>query len=325
MDLLTALKILIRQWPVVLAGFLLTIVGVIQVGNMVDPTYEAKGTVVLLSPSASNPFLEFPGGLEVTADALVVRLQSPVGGEQMEAAGATAAFSLERTNGPIVDVTAEGATEEEATGTVDVVVNGMKAALAEYQTGAAPDQLITVEVLTEPTAKAKLGSRIRAQAATGAIGLAATVAAGLAVDAVRRQLREARLRREAEAEAEEWAASAPGGPPGAGFRPAPDGRGAHVANGRHNGAPQVTVVNGSATGAVRNGRASVYPARATTPRPQAQAATPGAPAIPAPSKPTVNGRPAGEATRPPGDARPADEGRPGADEPAPDTPRASWP
>jgi hypothetical protein len=321
MDLLTALKILIRQWPVVLAGFLLTIVGVIQVGNMVDPTYEAKGTVVLLSPSASNPFLEFPGGLEVTADALVVRLQSPVGGEQMEAAGATAAYSLERTNGPIVDITAEGATEEEATGTVDVVVNGMKAALAEYQTGAAPDQLITVEVLTEPTAKAKLGSRIRAQAATGAIGLAATVAAGLAVDAIRRQLREARLRREAEAEADEWESAMPVGPPAAGgFRSATDARLGHAAKGRHAGAPPVTIVNGSPAAANgRNGRASVYPARSTA-RPQGPS-----PVTPVPSGPTVNGRPTGEAARPPGEARPADEGRPAADEPAPVTPRANWP
>ena len=101
MDLLTALKILIRQWPVVLAGIALTFFGVIQVGNMVDPTYEAKGTVLLLSPGAGNQYLEFPAGLEVTADALVVVLQSPVGGKRMEAAGATGGYSLERTNGSV--------------------------------------------------------------------------------------------------------------------------------------------------------------------------------------------------------------------------------
>jgi hypothetical protein len=320
MDLLTALKILLRQWPVVLAGFLLTIIGVIQVGNMVAPTYEAKGTVLLKSPSASNPYLEFPAGLEVTADALVVFMQSPVAVQQMEAAGATAEYSLERTNGPIVDITANGGTEDEATNTIETVVDGLTAKLDEYQSPAPPDSRIAVDVITQPTANAKLGSRIRAQAATGAIGLAATVAAGLAVDAIRRQLREARLRREAEADADEWESAMPARPPPAGgFRSATDARAAHAANGRHKGAP-VTVVNGSAAAANgRSGRASVYPARAT-------ARPPGpAPVTPVPSGPTVNGRPTGEAARPPGEARPADEERPAADEPAPDTPRASWP
>jgi hypothetical protein len=321
MDLLTALKILLRQWPVVLVGFLLTIVAVIQVGNMVDPTYEAKGTVLLKSPSASNPYVEFPAGLEVTADALVVFMQSPVGGKQMEAAGATASYSLERTTGPIVDITANDTTMDEATSTIDTIVDGLTAKLDDYQAAVPPDQRIAVDVITQPTAKAKLGSRIRAQAATGAIGLAATVAAGLAVDAIRRQLREARLRREAEAEADEWESAMPVGPPPAGgFRSATDARLGHAANGRHDGAPPVTVVNGSAAAASgRNGRASVYPARSTA-RPQGPS-----PVTPVPSGPTVNGRPTGEAARPPGEARPADEGRPAADEPAPDTPRASWP
>jgi hypothetical protein len=320
MDLLTALKILLRQWPVVLVGFLLTIVGVIQVGNMVDPTYEAKGTVLLKSPSASNPYLEFPTGLEVTADALVVYMQSPAGGKEMEAAGATADYSLERTNGPIVDITANGGTQDEATSTIDTIVVGLTAKLDDYQSTAPPDQRIAVDVITQPTAKAKLGSRIRAEAAIGAIGLAATVAAGLAVDAIRRQLREARLRRDAESDADEWGSAIPAGPPPAGgFRSATDGRGARAANGRHTGLPPVTVVNGSAAANGRNGRASIYPAR-TAARPQGPVTV-----TPVPPEPTVNGRPTGEAARAPGEARPADEGRPAADDPAPDTPRASWP
>jgi hypothetical protein len=313
MDLLTALKILLRQWPVVLAGFVLTIVAMIQVGNMVAPTYEAKGTVLLKSPSASNPYVEFPAGLEVTADALVVFMQSPVAGKQMEAAGATADYSLERTTGPIVDITANGDTQDEATSTIDTIVDGLSAKLDDYQAAVPPDQRIAVDVITQPTAKAKLGSRIRAQAAT--------VAAGLAVDAIRRQLREGRLRREAEAEADEWeSAMAVGPPPAGGFRSATDARLGHAAKGHHAGVPPVTIVNGSPAAANgRNGRASVYPARSTA-RPQAPS-----PVTPMPSGPTVNGRPTGEAARPPGEARPADEGRPAADEPAPDTPRASWP
>lgn len=196
-DLLTALRILARQWPVVVIGLVLTVVGVVQVGAMVAPQYEAKGTVLLLSPGAGvNPYLEFPAGLEVTADALVVGLQTESGVEQAEAAGATGVYTLERTTGPLVDITAHAGSDAEATATVDAVVERMRAELGRYQVDSAADQQITVEVLSAPTATAKLGSRIRAQAAVFAVGLVATVSAGMAVDAFRRQRREARARRD---------------------------------------------------------------------------------------------------------------------------------
>lgn len=197
MDLLTALRILARQWPVVVIGLVLTAVGVVQVGAMVAPQYEAKGTVLLLSPGAGvNPYLEFPAGLEVTADALVVGLQTESGVEQAEAAGATGVYSLERTTGPLVDITAHAGSDAEATATIDAVVERMRAELVRYQEDSAADQQITVEVLSAPTAAPKTGSRIRAQAAVFAVGLVATVSAGMALDAFRRQRREARARRD---------------------------------------------------------------------------------------------------------------------------------
>jgi hypothetical protein len=216
MDLLTALKILARQWPVVVVGLLLTVVGVVQVGSMVAPQYEAKGTVLLLSPGAGvNPYLEFPAGLEVTADALVVGLQTPSGVEQAEAAGAVGTYSLERTTGPLVDITGHAVTADGATDTVDAVVGQMRAELVRLQEGSAPEEQITVEVLSSPTAEPKMGSRIRAQAATLAAGLVVTVAAGMSIDALRRQRREARARREAGVDADEDAGRPrPGDPAG---------------------------------------------------------------------------------------------------------------
>jgi uncharacterized protein involved in exopolysaccharide biosynthesis len=283
MDLLTALKILLRQWPIVLAGLLLTFFGVKQVGEMVTPTYEAKSTVLLLSPGAGNQYLEFPAGLEVTADALVVVLQNPVAGKQVEAAGATGAYSLERTTGPLVDITANASTASEAKETIDVVIQGLRAELARYQVDTAADQLITLEVLTEPTAKAKLGSRIRAQAAVGAIGVAATVAAGLATDAIRRQRREAKARREearrgearrddesrldsdgdAASDAYEWELTRVGPLPTGSRRTADEQQPVRATNGAHSGGPPMT--NGSSGG--RNARPSTYPGRPTPVRP----------------------------------------------------------
>jgi hypothetical protein len=274
MDLLTALKILLRQWPIVLAGLALTFLGVQQVGGMVAPSYEAKGTVLLLSPGVGNQYLEFPAGLEVTADALVVVLQTPAAGKQVAAAGATGAYSLERTTGPLVDITANATTASEATKTIEVVVQRLQAELARYQVDTTADQLITLEVLTEPTAKAQLGSRIRAQAAIGAIGVAATVAAGLATDAIRRQRREAKARRtEARPEGEarfaddshvengahQWepARVAPG-PPGS-WRATDGQQPMHTGYGTHDGSPP------AARG--RIARTSVNPGGPTPSRP----------------------------------------------------------
>jgi hypothetical protein len=197
MDLLTALKILARQWPVVVAGLLLTVVGIFQVGAMVAPSYEAKGTALLLSPGANaNPYLDFGPNLEVAADALMVVIQSPVGTETLEGSGAGGSFALERTNGPLIDITATADTDGEATRTIELVVTALETELETAQAAAPVDQRITLKELTEPVAVAKLGSRIRAQAAVGALGLVCTVAAGLTVDAIRRQRRDARARTE---------------------------------------------------------------------------------------------------------------------------------
>lgn len=231
MDLLTALKILARQWPVVLTGLVLTVVGVFQVGSMVAPQYEAKGTVLLLSPGANaNPYLDFGPNLEVAADALMVVVQSPVGGEKLAADGATGTYSLERVSGPLIDISASAGSADEASRTVDLVVAALQTELETAQSTADPSQRITLNELTQPVPEAKLGSRIRAQAAVGALGLVLTVSAGLTVDALRRQRRERRARKAAEAGD---TSSSPSASPGT--SPAPE-RGAGRSEGR-NGAP----------------------------------------------------------------------------------------
>lgn len=270
MDLLTALKILARQWPVVVAGLLLTIVSIFQVGAMVAPSYEAKGTALLLSPGANaNPYLDFGPNLEVAADALMVVIQSPVGTETLEAAGATGQFKLERTNGPLIDITATAGSEEEATRTVELVVTALETELETAQAAAAVDQRITLNELTEPVPVAKLGSRIRAQAAVGALGLVCTVAAGLTVDAVRRQRQEARDRAGQAGNDYEGAGSSVF--PQSGSYPAE----ARPANGSFRvptrtaaGVRAVGPAHGKgANGAVngRSSRSSVYPARPASP------------------------------------------------------------
>ena len=93
---------------------------------MVAPQYEAKGTVLLLSPGANaNPYLDFGPNLEVAADALMVVVQSPVGVEKLEAAGATGTYSS--SNGSAVRSSTSRPrrrSADEASRTVDLVVTG---------------------------------------------------------------------------------------------------------------------------------------------------------------------------------------------------------
>ena len=192
MDLLTALKILVRQWPVVLIGLVLTVVGVVQVGGLVKPTYEAKATVLLLGPGTGNRFLAFDANLEVTADALIVVMQSDSGIERVTAAGAEGGYELVRTNGPLIEITGSAPSGEEATATVERVMAVLEEQLGVAQEGAPDAERITLDVLTQPVAAPEYGSRVRAQAAVGVIGLVLTVTAGLLTDAVRRSRRERR-------------------------------------------------------------------------------------------------------------------------------------
>ncbi|HEY7070360.1 MAG TPA: hypothetical protein VH479_09615 [Acidimicrobiales bacterium] len=332
MDLLTALRILIRRWPVVLIGLAVTVIGFIQIGAMIAPTYEAKSTVLLLSPGSNttNPFNEFGGNLDVTADALMVVLQSPAGAEKLKADGATGSFKLERTSGPLVDITASAGSKVEATKTVEVVVEGVKSELELRQQASPIEQRITVSELTLPVASAKLGSRIRAQFVVVAVGLTGTVAAALAVDAIMRQRSEARLRREAEEDEEYDVWEPPADPAHApltsrSFAPNGESRRSPTVNGTPAASP-LTPVNGRGTGVP----SSIYRPATPRPRPEVPAdgssngGVPGAdrrPTDPAPeqagtdrageergSAGTTTWRPARptEVPRPVGDSRPSD-------------------
>jgi capsular polysaccharide biosynthesis protein len=286
MDLLTALKILLRRWPVVLAGLAITVFGFFQIGAMIAPTYEAKSTVLLLSPGSSttNPFNEFGGNLDVTADALMVVLQSPSGAEKLERAGVTGTFKLERTSGPLIDITAKAASKVEATKTVETVVQALKDELALRQAASPVEQRITVSELTLPVASPQLGSRIRAQFVVVAIGLTGTVAAALAADAIMRQRHEGRLRRQAEAEEgdedyDDWEPPVNVAPVSRVYQPAGETRRSPTINGSPAGTPVTPVVNGNRAA---GGASSIYRPAASRPRPEVTVN--GSPLDPAPAR-----------------------------------------
>src|SRR5690606_3253571 len=50
MDLLSLVRMVVRQWRVTMVGGLLTLAGLVGVVQLSSPTYEATGSTVLLSP-----------------------------------------------------------------------------------------------------------------------------------------------------------------------------------------------------------------------------------------------------------------------------------
>jgi hypothetical protein len=238
---------------------------------------------------------------------------------------------------------------------VELVVAGLRDELETRQASSPAEQHITVSELTQPVAKPKLGSRIRAQAAVLAVGLTGTVAAGLAADAIMRQRREANARRQDDDE-DEWEPPArPGtGRSGAGLAGARPGTGAGGPAGVYrpasprpgsvtaasgglqpvakptptvNGAPPKIspVVSRPGTGAANGGpsvRTSVYPARSATPvssaGPTPSGPAPSGPADDGPRHPAKAKAPAGEGTDPGsnGNGQHVDED--------PDSPRSTW-
>jgi hypothetical protein len=188
-DLLTTLRILLDRWRVVVPALLLTLVATLVVGAAVKPVYQATGVVVLLVPArltdpvtgqtaAVNPYLQFGGSLEVTADALVRVMMSDAAAQRARAAGGTADFEVGTgTSGssPIVNIVATGRSTKEATGTVRVVARELSHELARRQHGAGAPQptWIRLASLSSPTTAHRLmGSRLRAEAAVAVLGLA---------------------------------------------------------------------------------------------------------------------------------------------------------
>src|SRR5919106_31556 len=192
MDVLSLFRLIARQWRVTVPAALLTLTGLVGALQLSSPTYEATGSIVLLSPPEApdvdatsestppdigqNPFARY-GDLSVVADILVRVMDGDSKHAEFESLGVTGyevvANRFQR--GPVVDVTGQGPSPEAAIGSAETVLTEVSATLAELQEaeGADPDYFIDSAPLEPPsTATAMYGSTVRA-AIAGAEGAAA--------------------------------------------------------------------------------------------------------------------------------------------------------
>lgn len=189
---------MLRLWPVALVGVVLTLASAVIVGFTVSTSYEAKATLLLLSPSvtqddegedvATNPFLLSGTAERVAASAVLVVTESEQWTAAMRDEGAEGDYDYELSEAaPIIEVRSAADTPDQALLTLEAATTLFRDRFEENQdlAGAPTDRLIRSEVLSstvEPTTV--VGSRVRAMAAVTVLGLVGTATVLFLIEAV---------------------------------------------------------------------------------------------------------------------------------------------
>ncbi|MDQ4089226.1 MAG: hypothetical protein M3163_02820 [Actinomycetota bacterium] len=201
-----------RHWLLVLVAILLTAPIARSIGGEVDPVYEAKGTLLLLSPARTysaegqsievNPFSRSGNAERVAAGAVLTVSHTTRWKDRMIAAGARGKYEYRLVSEVVMEVTVTDKTADGALNTLAVAIRLLENELAQRQqrAGAPRETWIYVDILAVPEeATVLLGSRIRATAGVAVLGMAvaatlAFVAEALGIGGGRRRRRLRRRR-----------------------------------------------------------------------------------------------------------------------------------
>jgi capsular polysaccharide biosynthesis protein len=203
MNLPDVLRALIARWYLLIVGLAATAVLSVMAFQQVPPTYEARGTVLLLPPEAvlsegANPFL-YLGGLEQPAEIVAKYLDADAPREALAEAEPTASYSVtldqSATSGPIIAVTVEDVTPEGSIRALNTVLDSVPTALQALERSiSVPEgssiRSMRLSVDEEPVVVNK--ETTRAVLAAAAVGLLATVLGIAVLDGLLRRIAERR-------------------------------------------------------------------------------------------------------------------------------------
>lgn len=201
-----ALRVLRRRWYILLAG--LVIIGgmVGLVIKNVATEYQASGQLLLVLPLnqeggevPTNPFLNLPSGLTTAATLVATTVSSTDVRNELRAAGLTSEYSVAVNpgTGPLLIIQAADTDPAEAVATRNGVMNRLDSELARLQGDiAVPESQVIHARANNVSANADAlpGSKIRALAAVGAVGLTVTLAITFLTDRLLRSLSRRRVR-----------------------------------------------------------------------------------------------------------------------------------
>ena len=207
MYFLDALKVLVRRWYVVVAGFLLMALAAAAAINWVPTSHQASGQVLFLLPpeatgsqTPTSPFLNLPEGLSIAASLVASNVTTKDTARDMESDGFDSdyAIALNPGGGPLLVITTKDTDPAAAMATRDELIGRVAAELERLQSDAGVPQrqwiYPTMNALGQ-RAEALPGNKIRALAAILGTGLALTLTAAFVLDRPRTR-RGAALRRE---------------------------------------------------------------------------------------------------------------------------------
>lgn len=197
LDFFTLVGVVRRRWHVVGLGLVLTALLTIGVGSRVEPTYTARGSTVLLLPSTiadpntgrQNPYLGF-GSVQIPASILTEAVSQPQVRAEIASEGGTAEYEVvldPSTPAPLIVVVTTGEDAEEVLRTVGLVMDRLSQELVLRQEAveAPAATWLTLDPLAQPDeASPQLGSKMRAQAVTLALGFAASVTVAVLIDSI---------------------------------------------------------------------------------------------------------------------------------------------
>jgi hypothetical protein len=196
-----AVRVLLRRWYVVVAGLLLTAIAATAAIFLVPTDYQASGEMLLLLPAdvssdgvPVNPYLNLPPALSVTASLIAGNVMSKGTQRDIADAGFTSSYSvaLSPGAGPLLELSTQDTNQVAALATLHELIRRMSDQLDQIQA----EKHVAVNQLIQPTpvnvsSKAEVlpGSKIRALAIIGAVGMLVTLLSAFMLDRVRSKRR----------------------------------------------------------------------------------------------------------------------------------------
>ena len=197
MDLRTLLRVLVRRWYVVLPILVITAGAGQQLTKSIKPSYEASGSMILLSPAVRttpgvvepelrNPYTDLTPALRTTAIAVQRVINEGTASRKLRDQGLQVSFDVAvDDNAPILTLTTTADKPEQATLAVASLATVLSDELQTMQNtaGAPVDRQITAANLTTAQGASKKNADFyRALATIAAVGLAAAIVGALAIE-----------------------------------------------------------------------------------------------------------------------------------------------
>jgi hypothetical protein len=186
------------HWRAVAVGLALTVLATVLAVSRVQPTYEARASVLLLAPGTQqgdngqvvrvNPFRSFDDSLRTTGTVIVEVLNSDATKERFDARGLSTSYTVEfALEDPLISISTLSGRASIAGRTRDALVRRFTDELDERQVaaGAPANEMITSSMVTASGPLESTGGRTRVGAMMLLLGTVLALGFPFLIDALR--------------------------------------------------------------------------------------------------------------------------------------------